>query len=168
MNIKEYIKEVQDFPKEGISFKDIQPILKNPEALNYVIDEFSKHIGDADVIVAPDARGFLFGVPVAAKTNKPFVMVRKPGKLPGKNVSMEYDLEYGTNTLEMAIDAINPGDKVVVIDDLLATGGTTKAIIDLVEQAGGVIEKLLFVIELSFLDWKALLGDKEVISLLKY
>jgi adenine phosphoribosyltransferase len=124
---------------------------------------------DADVIVGPDARGFLFGTPVAAKLKKPFVMIRKPGKLPGETIKEEYELEYGTNILEIHKGAIKPGQKVIIIDDLLATGGTAKAIINLVEKSGGVVIKFIFLINLSFLKGaKDLVANNNVEYLLEY
>lgn len=168
MDIKKYIREVQDFPKAGISFKDISTILDNPEAFRFVIDWLTKESQGADVIVGPDARGFLFGTPVAYNVGKPFIMVRKPGKLPGKTISEDYELEYGTNTLEMIADSIKAGQKVVVVDDLLATGGTAVAIAKLIEKQGGIVSKMLFVAELTFLPGKEVLKDYHVESLVKY
>ncbi|MCP4336739.1 MAG: adenine phosphoribosyltransferase [Mycoplasma sp.] len=148
MEIKKYIRSVKNFPKKGIGFKDISPILTNPEVFSYVIDWMSEESKEADVIVAPDARGFLFATPVSYKIKKPFVMVRKPGKLPMETVERKYDLEYGSNTLQMHKNSIKPGQKVIIIDDLLATGGTTKAIISLIEEMGGKVIKLVFLVDL--------------------
>lgn len=166
--LKSIIAEIEDWPKKGVSFKDISPILANHEAFKYVMEQFKKHVGDADVIIGPDARGFLFGMPLAQETNKPFVMVRKPGKLPGQVISEEYDLEYGTNILEMQVNSIKPGQKVVIVDDLFATGGTTDAIIKLVEKQGGIVSNILFVIELTFLNGREKIKDYPVISLVEY
>ncbi|NQZ65960.1 MAG: adenine phosphoribosyltransferase [Mycoplasmatales bacterium] len=166
-DIKKYIRDVKDFPKKGIVFKDISPILMNPEIMKYITNELSKYVGDADIIVGPDARGFLFGIPLSMKTNKPFVMVRKPGKLPGEVISYDYELEYGMNKMEMLKDSIKPGQKVVVVDDLLATGGTAEAIVKLVESAGGIVTKSLFIIELEFLNGKKILNT-DIVSLVKY
>lgn len=154
---EKYIRDVQDFPKPGIVFKDISPLLRSPEMMREVTVELAKEIGDADVVVGADARGFLFGPQLAMETNKPFVMVRKPGKLPGEVVSFEYELEYGTDKLEILKDSIQAGQKVVVVDDLLATGGTVGAIVKLIESLGATVIKALFVIELSFLE-----GSKKI------
>lgn len=155
IKIENYIKDIKDFPDKGVIFKDISPLLSSPKAFQEVIKEMSKHVGDADVIVSPDARGFLFGTPVAFETGKPFVMVRKPNKLPGKLISQEYDLEYGKNTLEIQEDMFKPGQKVVIIDDVLATGGTTEAIVKLVEKQGASVTKVIFLLELGFLKGQA-------------
>lgn len=168
MDIKKHIREIENFPKEGISFKDISTILDNPEALQYTINWLADHCKDADIIVGPDARGFLFGTPVAYKLGKPFIMVRKPGKLPGVTISEEYDLEYGSNKLEMIAGSIKPGQRVVVIDDLLATGGTAVAIAKLIEKQGGIVSKMLFVAELTFLPGREALKPHQVESLVTY
>lgn len=165
--VEKLIINVQDFPKPGIGFKDISGILRNPEAMKYITKEFAKLSKDADVIVGPDARGFLFGVPLAMELDKPFVMVRKPGKLPGETNSIEYDLEYGSNKLEILKSSIKPGQKVIVVDDLLATGGTADAIVKLVESMGAEVINSLFVIELTFLDGNKKLNNK-TFSLVKY
>ena len=155
INYKDYIKDIKDYPIKGITFKDICPLLANPEAYNEVIKDMSAVVGEADVIVSPDARGFLFGVPVALRNNIPFVMVRKPNKLPGETISEEYSLEYGTNKLEMQVDSLKPGQKVVIIDDVLATGGTTEAIVKLVEKQGAIVVNVIFLLNLSFLKGEA-------------
>ncbi len=162
MNLNDYIKVVNNYPKKGISFKDITPILQNPEAFNYVIDELSKFVNEvnADVIVAPEARGFLFGTPVACKTNKSFIPVRKPNKLPRETISYTYQLEYGSDTLCMHLDAIKKGDKVVIIDDLVALGGTIDAIIALVEKLGGEVVGIGCVIALTGLPGITKFNDK--------
>ncbi len=165
--IKKYIRDVNDFPKKGIVFKDISPILETPSVIKYITEELSKYVEDADLIVGPDARGFLFGVPLAMMCNKPFVMVRKPGKLPGEVISFEYELEYGVNKLEILKNSIKPGQKVVIVDDLLASGGTAEAIVKLVESVGGIVTKSLFRIELEFLKGRKVV-NKDVISLVKY
>lgn len=166
-DIKKSIRNVNDFPKKGVIFKDISPILANPSAMQHITNEFVKYTKEADVIVAPDARGFLFGVPLSMQANKPFVMIRKPGKLPGEIISLDYKLEYGINTLEILKDSITPGQKVVIIDDLLATGGTAEATVKLIESVGGIVIYSLFVMELSFLKGRELLGANTV-SLIKY
>ena len=151
MDIKKYIASIPGFPKEGIVFRDVTPILETPNVMHYVIDTFSDFVRDtkADLILGPEARGFLFGVPVALQTNLPFAPVRKPGKLPRKTVEETYDLEYGTDKLCVHADVIKPGQRVVVIDDLLATGGTAQAIVSMVEKLGGQVVGLGFVIELD-------------------
>lgn len=166
-DVKKYLRDVKDFPKPGIVFKDISPILENPDVMKFITKEFAKEVEGADVIVGPDARGFLFGVPLSMESNKPFVMVRKPGKLPGEVISFEYDLEYGTNTLEILKDSLKKGDKVVVVDDLLATGGTVEAIVKLVNSLGATVIKTLFVVELEFLKGRDKI-DSEVVSIVKY
>lgn len=168
MDIKKYIRDIKDFPIEGILFKDIQPLLNNPQAFKYTVEQLSKYCKDADVIVAPDARGFLFGVPIAIMLEKPFVMVRKPGKLPGEVLKEEYKLEYGTNTLEIDKDLLKPGQKVVIIDDLLAIGGTAKAIVNLVEKTGAQVINFSCVIELEDLKGKDKISNIPVNSLIKY
>ncbi len=148
MDLKQYIRTIKDFPQKGILFRDISPLLANGEAFHWTIQLLAEKINKADVIVGPDARGFLFGTPVAALLKKPFIMIRKPGKLPGPVIQKTYNLEYGKNILEMQQDAIKPGQKVVIIDDLLATGGTTRAIVEMIEEIGAKVVKVLFVIEL--------------------
>ncbi len=154
MDLRKIIREVPDFPKEGIVFYDITTILQNPEGLTAAIDQIQDKLKDLDFdyIVGPESRGFIFGVPVAYNMNKGFLPVRKAGKLPYKTKSKEYALEYGTATIEMHVDAIQPGSKVVIIDDLLATGGTSKATIELIEELGGEVVQLVYLIELGFLD----------------
>ena len=168
MNLKEYIRDVKDFPIEGILFRDISPLLANGEALSESIDVIAEHCNDADVIVGPDARGFIFGTPVAARLKKPFVMVRKPGKLPGKLIKESYKLEYGENVLEIQEGMIKPGQKVVIVDDLMATGGTTKAIIDLIHKVGGEVLRVVVLIELEDLKGINKIGNTDLVSILKY
>ncbi|QSF13568.1 adenine phosphoribosyltransferase [Mycoplasma sp. Mirounga ES2805-ORL] len=169
MDISKFIKNIPDFPKEGIAFKDICPLLANGEAFNYTINKMAELCKTADVIVAPDARGFIFGSPVAFLLKKPFIMVRKPGKLPGEKFIESYELEYGVNTLEMQKDLIKPNQKVAIIDDVLATSGTIKAIINLVEKQGAKIDKVVQLLELTKLKGRQILEDKgiEVHSLIK-
>lgn len=170
MDLKKYIDSIVDFPKEGIIFRDITPLMANGESYKYATDkmvDFAKEVG-ANLIVGPEARGFIFGCPVAYKLNLGFIPIRKPGKLPRATVSVKYELEYGHNELCVHKGDIKPGSKVLIIDDLLATGGTIKATIDLVEQAGGVVAGIAFLIELEDLKGIDLLKDYKVLSLLKY
>ena len=154
MDLRLYVRDIPDYPKKGITFFDITPILSNHKAFEYVIDQFVKKYKDcgATKIVAADARGFIFGAPLALKLGIGFIPIRKPGKLPYKNRCVTYDLEYGSDTLCMHVDAIEEGDKVLIIDDLLATGGTAEGMVKLVKEAGGDIVGAGFVIQLNFLD----------------
>ena len=170
MDLNKYIATIEGFPKEGISFKDITPLLQDGDAFNYTINkliDFAKKQG-ADVIVGPESRGFIFGTPVAFGLNIGFVPIRKPGKLPRETIEYNYDLEYGSNTLCMHLDAIKPGQKVVIIDDLLATGGTVEAAIKLIEKLGGEVVGLAFLIELDELKGKDKLKGYKIFSLLHY
>lgn len=170
MNLKDYIAAVQDFPKEGILFRDITPLMANGEAFKYSCDkmiEFAKEVG-ATVIVGPESRGFIFGCPVAHNLGIGFIPVRKPGKLPRETVSVKYDLEYGSNELHMHADSIKKGDKVLIIDDLLATGGTVEATIKLIEQMGGEVVGCGFLIELEDLHGRDVLKNYRVETLMKY
>ncbi|MEK4494967.1 adenine phosphoribosyltransferase [Ureibacillus sp. FSL W8-0352] len=170
MDLREHIAIVQNFPKEGISFKDITPLMDNGEAFKYAVDqivEFAKEVG-ADIIVGPEARGFIIGCPVAYALGIGFAPVRKPGKLPREVVSVEYALEYGTNVLAMHKDAISPGQKVLIIDDLLATGGTVDATIQLVEKLGGTVVGCAFIIELTELNGREKIGNYPIKTLLQY
>lgn len=168
MNIKEFIREIPDFPKEGILFKDITPILQNPETYNYVIDKMVEYYSEVEIdyVAAIEARGFLFGPQIAMRLDKGFIPIRKPGKLPAEVISAEYELEYGTNTIEIHKDAIKPGDKVLLIDDLLATGGTTKAAINLIEQLDGEVIGIGFLLELEALEGRDELKGYNVYSLI--
>ena len=170
MKLEALIRDVIDFPKEGVLFKDITPLIQSPEGLRLAIDKMQAELEelDFDLIVGPESRGFLFGVPIAYNLNKGFIPVRKPGKLPYKTISQSYDLEYGSSTIEIHIDALKPGQKVVIVDDLLATGGTTRAMIDLIEKMGGEIVKIEFLIELEFLNGRDLMKNYHVSSLIKY
>lgn len=170
MDLKEIIASIPDFPKKGIMFRDITPVLANPEAMEEVIDkmaDFAKEI-KADVIVAPEARGFFFGAPLALKTGLPFYPVRKPGKLPREVISESYTLEYGTDELQIHADALQPGQRVLIVDDLLATGGTVQAIEKMVERSNAVNAGCAFVIELDDLKGKDLLGGVPTLSLVHY
>lgn len=150
-NIEEYIRSIPDFPKEGIIFRDITSVLENGESLKLSVDLMQEKIKDIDfdVVVGPESRGFIFGMPIAYNLEKPFAPVRKKGKLPCETVSQEYDLEYGSAVIEMHKTSIKPGDRVVVVDDLLATGGTLEAIVKLVESLGGKVVAAVFLIELK-------------------
>ena len=141
--IEEYVRSIPDFPEEGIIFRDVTSVLQDADGLHLAIDEMQKKLEglDFDVIVGPESRGFIFGVPIAYNLHKAFVPVRKKGKLPCETITADYDLEYGSATIEMHKDSIRPGQKVVIIDDLIATGGTIEAIIKLVEQLGGEVVK---------------------------
>lgn len=170
MELKNYIAAINDFPQKGIIFRDMTPLLQDKDALKYALDQisaFAKSVG-ADVVAGPEARGFIFGTPVAYGLNIGFVPVRKPGKLPRKTINYNYDLEYGTNTLCMHEDAIKKGQKVIIIDDLLATGGTVEAAIKLIEQLGGEVVGCAFLIELDALKGREKLKGYNVMSLLHY
>jgi len=170
MDLKSTIREIQDFPKEGINFKDITTLLKDPAALRYTIDEITKSMTgkQVDVVAGPESRGFIVGVPVAYKLNAGFVPVRKPGKLPAEVESYEYELEYGTDKLEIHKDAIKAGQKVAIVDDLLATGGTVLATAKLIEALGGEVVSVNFLMELTFLGGREKLKDYPVHSLISY
>lgn len=170
MNLYELIRDVKDFPKEGILFKDITTLLQDSEGLVSSVDQIVEKLEgvDFDLVVGPESRGFIFGVPVAYAMKKGFVPVRKPGKLPYTCISETYDLEYGTSTIEMHTDAIKKGQKVVIIDDLLATGGTTKAMTNLIEKVGGEVVKIVYLIELKDLKGRALLSQYDIDSILQY
>ena len=170
MDLKQTVRVIEYFPKEGISFKDITTLLQNGEALKFAIDEIIADLKDKDVdlIVGPEARGFLMGTPVAYGMGVGFVPVRKPGKLPWEVESLEYDLEYGSNILEIHKDAIKPGQKVAIVDDLLATGGTMEAAAELIEKLGGEVVSMQFLIELEDLDGREKLTKYNVNSLIKY
>ena len=170
MNFKDYIAIIEDFPKAGISFKDITPLLRNGEAFKEACKElakFAEEVG-ANVIVGPESRGFIFGCPVANELGLGFVPIRKPGKLPREEVKVNYDLEYGSNTLCMHADALKPGDKVVLIDDLLATGGTVEASIKLIESLGAEVVGAAFIIELTGLNGREKFKDIKIKSLIDY
>lgn len=170
MKLENFIADVPNFPKEGILFKDITPLLQDGAAFKYVcnkIAEFAREKG-ATVIVGPESRGFIFGCPVATELNVGFVPVRKPGKLPRKQITEEYTLEYGSNTLCMHADSIKPGDKVVIIDDLLATGGTLKATCNIINKLGEEVVGICCLIELLDLKGRDLLEGHSVFTLIKY
>lgn len=170
MDLKKLIRDVPDFPKPGIVFKDITTLTKDPEGLKAAVDELVAGYRDArvDVVVGIEARGFLFGAPVALALGVGFVPARKPGKLPAATASAEYELEYGTDAIEMHRDAISPGQRVLIVDDLLATGGTAKAAVELVEQLGGEVAGIAFVIDLTFLNGREKLEGYRVTSLIEF
>ena len=170
MNLKDYVAAIKDFPVEGILFRDITPLMQDGDAFHEACSQlivYAKKIG-AEVIVGPESRGFIFGCPVAYELNIGFVPVRKPNKLPRKTVSVKYDLEYGSNELHMHEDSIKPGQKVLIIDDLLATGGTVEATIKLVEQLGGEVAGCAFLIELEDLKGRERLKGYDVFTLMTY
>lgn len=169
MELKDYIRVQEDFPRKGISFKDVSPLLENPEAFRYAIDEM-KSIAEKwqpDIIVGPESRGFLFGAPLAIEMGKGFLMARKAGKLPGERLSITYDLEYGSATIEIPAFAVKKGTRVLIVDDLLATGGTVKALQDLFEKAGAEIVGFITLIELTDLKGRDILSAPFE-SLVKY
>lgn len=168
--IEEYIRSIPDFPEPGIIFRDVTSILQDADGLKLAIDSMQDCLKDTDVdvIVGTESRGFIFGVPIAYNLHKPFVPVRKKGKLPCETVSRSYDLEYGSATIEMHKDSIKPGQKVAIIDDLIATGGTTEAIIKLIEELGGKVVKICFVMELAGLKGRELLKGYDVESAIIY
>ena len=168
--VEDYVRSIPDFPEKGIIFRDVTSVLQDAEGLKLAIDEMVKCLDgvDCDVIAGTESRGFVFGMPIAYLLNKPFVMVRKAGKLPCETVSKTYDLEYGTATIEIHKDAIKPGQKVVLIDDLIATGGTMKAAAELVEELGGEVVKMAFLIELCGLNGREVLKGYDVASVVKY
>ncbi len=170
MQLEKFIADVPDFPKKGILFKDITPLMQNGEALKYTMEKLSEYAKEkgATLVVGPEARGFLFGTPVAALMGVGFVPVRKPDKLPREAIEYEYDLEYGSSKLCIHKDAIEKGEKVVIIDDLLATGGTVEASIKLVEQLGGIVVGCAFLIELGFLKGRDRLKNYDIYSLIQY
>lgn len=169
-NLKDLVREVPDFPKPGINFYDITTLLKNPEGLRQSVDALYKlaEDGKVDTVIGVESRGFIFATPLAYRLNAGFVPVRKPKKLPAEKVSISYDLEYGQDTLEIHRDAIGEGHNVLIVDDLLATGGTAKAVVDLVEGLGGNVAALLFVVELNFLKGREKFNGYRVESLISY
>lgn len=170
MELKNYIASIEDFPKKGIIFRDITPLMQNGEAFNCACQRLAEYAKEkkATVIVGPEARGFMFGCPVATALGLGFVPIRKPGKLPRESVSEEYNLEYGTNTLSMHKDALKKGDRVVLIDDLLATGGTALAAAHLCERLGAEVVGMAFLIDLIDLKGRTLLKDYNVYTLMEF
>ena len=170
MDLRDKIRNIQDFPQEGVLFRDITTLLKDAEGMKEAIDQMTAKLEGVafDLVLGPESRGFIFGMPVAYNMGKGFVPVRKAGKLPAEVVSKEYALEYGTATIEMHKDAIQPGQKVVIVDDLMATGGTAKAIVEMVEEMGAEVAALLFLIELDFLEGRKVLPDYRIESIIHY
>lgn len=170
MDLKTKIREINDFPEKGIVFRDITTLLKDAEAMQEAIQQMEeKTVGlDYDIIIGPESRGFIFGMPIAYNQKKGFVPVRKKGKLPAEVISKEYALEYGSAVIEIHADALKKGQKVLIIDDLLATGGTTKAIVELVEEMGAAVSGLVFLIELDELKGRKQLEGYSVNSVIHY
>lgn len=169
--IEEYVRTIPDFPEKGIMFRDITSVLADADGLQLAIDEIQKKCGDPadfDVVVGAESRGFIFGAPVAYNLHKPFVLVRKKGKLPCETIEQSYDLEYGQATVEMHRDSIQPGQRVVIIDDLIATGGTIEAAIKLIERLGGKVVRTVFLMELSGLEGRKRLEGYDVESVISY
>ena len=170
MDLKSLIREIPDFPKPGIMFRDITTLLQNPEGLNYVIDSLTDAFADQaiDYVAGIESRGFIFGTPLAYKLGVGFVPVRKPGKLPAQVHSMEYDLEYGTDRLEIHQDAFKPGSRVLIVDDLIATGGTAAATAKLVEHLDCTLVSFAFIIELTELGGRSKLPDVPINAMVQY
>ncbi|WP_274422651.1 adenine phosphoribosyltransferase [Blautia sp. XA-2221] len=168
--IEDYVRSIPDFPEPGIIFRDVTSILQDADGLELAIDSMQECLKDTDVdvIVGTESRGFMFGVPIAYNLHKPFVPVRKKGKLPCETVSRSYDLEYGSATIEMHRDSIKPGQKVAVIDDLIATGGTVEAAVNLIEELGGEVVKIVFLMELAGLKGREKLAGYDVASVIRY
>ncbi len=170
MDLRAYIRDIPDFPKPGILFKDITPLLAEPAAFRHAVELLVQkyHAERIDAVAAAEARGFLFAAPVALALQRPLIPLRKPGKLPYRTHAYAYDLEYGSAELQMHIDAVHPGSRVLMLDDLLATGGTMKAGCQLVEKAGGIVVGCAFLVELLFLHGRERLAPAEVFSLIQY
>ena len=168
--IEEYVRSIPDFPEPGIIFRDITSVLQDADGLQLAIDSMIKLLDgvEYDVVAGTESRGFIFGVPIAYEMHKPFVPVRKKGKLPCETISQSYDLEYGQATIEIHKDSIKPGQKVVLVDDLIATGGTIEAAIKLVEQLGGEVVKVIFLMELAGLKGRERLKGYDVASVITY
>lgn len=170
MNLKKYIRNINDFPKKGIIFRDITPLLKNRKIFKFTIDILAQHYKSIKInkIVSIESRGFILGSALAYKLNCGFIPIRKKGKLPYKTVSITYDLEYGKDCLEIHTDAIKKGENILIVDDVLATGGTAKAVVDLINKLNAKIVGLCFLIELSYLHGKEKLHNYDIFSLIKY
>lgn len=169
-NLEDYIESIIDFPKKGIVFRDVTSVIGDKDGLKLAIDSMQEKLSNIefDVVVAPESRGFIFGMPISYNLNKSFVPVRKKGKLPRKTISKSYDLEYGSAVLEMHKDSVKQGDRVVIVDDLIATGGTLKAIIDMVESLGGNVVRICSLIELVDLKARKLLAGYDIVSCIEY
>jgi len=170
LDLKQKIRNIPDFPKKGIVFRDITPLVRDSEALKYSVETMAGHYNgkEVDAILGAEARGFIFGSAAAYKMGIGFIPVRRPGKLPFKTCSASYNLEYGKNILEMHTDAVNAGDKILIVDDLVATGGTAKAMAELVEKMGGEVIGFCFLVELEFLNPRKILEGYDIFSLVKY
>ena len=170
IDLKAKIRNIPDFPKKGIVFRDITPLLMDSGAFRYAVDTMCNYYKDKkiDAILGAEARGFIFGAALAYKLGVGFIPVRKPGKLPYETCNVSYDLEYGSNVMEMHVDAVKKGDRILIVDDLAATGGTAKAQAELVESRGGSVVGFCFLVELEFLNPRKLLKDYDVFSLVKY
>ena len=169
-DLKDFVTTIPDFPKPGIMFRDITSVIQDPEGLKLALDGLRDLLKDTefDLIAGTESRGFIFGVPLAYMAGKGFVMIRKKGKLPRKTISQEYELEYGKAEVEIHVDAVKPGQKVVIVDDLIATGGSAEAAAKLVEQLGGKVVKIIFVMELAGLEGRKRLQKYDVASLITY
>ena len=168
--VEDYVRTIPDFPKEGIMFRDITTILSDADGLKLAIDKMQELLADCDfdIIAGAESRGFIFGAALAYNMHKPFVLIRKKGKLPGETVEKTYDLEYGTASIEIHKDAIAPGQKVVIVDDLIATGGTVEAAAELIEELGGEISRMVFLMELRGLNGRERLSKYDVASVISY
>lgn len=169
-NIADYVTDIPDYPEEGIIFRDITTVIQNPDSMKMAIDEMTALIGDTecDLVAGAEARGFIFGAPIAYNLGKGFIPVRKKGKLPRETVSQSYELEYGTAEIEIHKDSIKPGQKVVLVDDLMATGGTMEAAVKLIESLGGEVVKIVFLIELAGLKGREKLEGYDIASVITY
>lgn len=170
LDLKQWIRDVPDYPKPGILFRDLTPLMVDPVAMRYVTERFSEHLAEvkAEAVAAIDARGFIFAAPVAVQSGLPFIPVRKSGKLPPEVIGADYELEYGTARLEARSDAITPGKRVVIVDDLLATGGTAGAAAKVLRELGAEVVSVAFVVELTFLNGREPLKGLNVFSLVEY
>ena len=168
--LEEYVRSIPDFPEEGIIFRDVTSVLQDADGLHLAVDTMQEKVQDLeyDVVAGPESRGFIFGTPIAYNNRKPFVLIRKKGKLPCETVEKTYDLEYGTATIEMHKDSIKPGQKVLIVDDLMATGGTTEAMIQLIESLGGIVVGIVVMIELAGLKGRERLKGYRVESAICY
>ena len=169
-NIEEYVRSIPDFPEEGIIFRDVTSVLGDADGLHLAVDTMQGLVSDLeiDVVVGPESRGFIFGMPIAYNLRKPFVLIRKKGKLPCETVSIDYDLEYGKATIEMHKDSIQPGQKILIVDDLIATGGTTEAMIKLIESLGGEVVGVVVMIELAGLNGREKIKDYRLDAAITY